>query len=596
MQPRICILELQVNELLTRGRATEARDLLASFVKEDPNDADMLALLGFCEGAAGNAVRAEQLLKQAHLLNPRALQPRVNLGLLYIGLGRNSEAEVCLRHAADLGPGNAAIQANLALVVERQERMEEAEQLYRTAASLDPGSVEIRFNLATFLARLNRNEEARNLFLSVINEAPGHFGAWNNLGKLLFETGHVSAAHTAYSAAVSYRPNDALVHANFGNVLLHMDDLRSAEREFETALSLRPGLPAAHQGLSSVFHRLGDEARASDHRNAGFAGHAISTLDYRGRSTPIPLLILASAVGGNIPWRFLIDQDRFSSAVIAVEYFDHEQQLPPHRLIFNAIGDADLCQGSLEIAKSLIAKSDAPVINHPDEILKTGRIANAVRLALLPGVISPRMIVVAKSDFIPGAFLERLKRDKLGFPLLIRAPGYHGGNYFFRIEHCDELWPSVNNLPGDAVFVTEFLDSRSCDSVFRKYRVMSIDGCIYPIHLAISPKWKVHYFTSDMANNEQYRKEEEAYLNDFASFLGPSTISALEGISRTLGLDYCGIDFGVDRDGNVLLYEANATMTIGSAPDHSMWGYKRTAIANATIATKRMFRKRISVA
>ena len=47
----------------------------------------------------------------------------------------------------------------------------------------------------------------------------------------------------------------------------------------------------------------------------------------------------------------------------------------------------------------------------------------------------------------------------------------------------------------------EYLDARGARGKARKYRAMIVDGKIYPMHLAISRHWKVHYFTADMADN-----------------------------------------------------------------------------------------------
>jgi hypothetical protein len=129
--------------------------------------------------------------------------------------------------------------------------------------------------------------------------------------------------------------------------------------------------------------------------------------------------------------------------------------------------------------------------------------------------------------------------------------------------------------------------------LFRKFRVMSIGGALYPVHMAVSSQWKVHYFSSDMAENASCRKEEEVFLNDFSACLGSAVVSALEAVGRSLGLDYCGMDFGIDRDGRLLLYEANATMSIVSPTGEEKWDYKRLAIANALMAAKRMFAERL---
>ena len=54
----------------------------------------------------------------------------------------------------------------------------------------------------------------------------------------------------------------------------------------------------------------------------------------------------------------------------------------------------------------------------------------------------------------------------------------------------------------------------------RKYRVMFIGGAVYPLHLAISDDWKVHYFTAAMAANQAFRDEEQRFLEDMPSVLG----------------------------------------------------------------------------
>ena len=83
----------------------------------------------------------------------------------------------------------------------------------------------------------------------------------------------------------------------------------------------------------------------------------------------------------------------------------------------------------------------------------------------------------------------------------------------------------------------EYLDARGRDGGARKYRVMMIDGEIYPLHLAISGNWKVHYFTSDMADRPDHRQEELAFLSDMRGVLGNKAMTGLAAIRDALGLD-----------------------------------------------------------
>jgi len=623
------VLELRVFNLLSNGQVQPALELACAGLEIDPGNAELCNLAGSCAFQLGDAVQAEQFWIRATRLNPDNAQPYFNLGILHEGAGctdkaeecyrlaiklnsndadalvnlgtlllrlrPGDEAEQCLRRAISIAPENALAYSNLGIILAKSGRAEEAERVYRKAVSLDAATLTFRLNLANFLTSSIRNddiEEAKSLFLEVIKAEPGHYAAWNNLGRLLFETGYKSAAHTAFTAAVTYHPGESAARVNLANVLLDRGDLSGAEEHFKVALEINSDLDSAHQGLASILHRQGHESEAAYQRDLGFGKHPVSSLAYRGNGTPLQLLVLASALEGNIPWRFLIDCAVFQTTIIAVEYFDIQAPLPAHQLIFNAIGDADLCQHGLNIANRLIMKSAAPVINRPEAVLQTGRLNNAGRLGLLSGVLSPRMALVSKSELLSGRALESMELGGLTFPLLFRSPSFHGGNYFVKVDSQDALNSSIDGLPGDNLLAIEFLDPGSGDGLFRKFRVMAINGHFYPIHLAVSTQWKVHYFSSDMEENEKYRAEEDAFLSDFRTFLGQDVISVLDKIRLAIGLDYCGMDFGLDKQGNILLYEANSTMQISPPTHESYWDYKRPAVKNALTATQRMFAER----
>ena len=164
------------------------------------------------------------------------------------------------------------------------------------------------------------------------------------------------------------------------------------------------------------------------------------------------------------------------------------------------------------------------------------------------------------------------------FPLLLRSPGYHTGRNFIFVESESGLAAAAAGLPGDDLLVIEYLDARGKDGNARKYRVMMIGGELYPLHLAISRNWKVHYFTSDMADKPDHRSEEAVFLGDMRAALGDVATTALEGIRDALGLDYAGVDFGLASNGDLLLFEANATMVIAVPDADERWAYRRTAI------------------
>ncbi len=121
---------------------------------------------------------------------------------------------------------------------------------------------------------------------------------------------------------------------------------------------------------------------------------------------------------------------------------------------------------------------------------------------------------------------------------------------------------------------------------------MIIDGVLYPLHLAISADWKVHYFTADMAAHAAHREEERRFLDDMPAVLGNRAMAALAEIGAAMGLDYGGVDFALASDGSVLLFEANAAMAIVPPDAEPIWDYRRPAVAAAQGAARHMLVRR----
>jgi hypothetical protein len=428
-------------------------------------------------------------------------------------------------------------------------------------------------------AMLGDDEAAKHAYVEVLRLDPTNFAALNELGALAAASGHRSAARTAYSQAIRHHPDNPVAHINLGSLLLEDGDALQAKRHFQTALDLDPDFPEAHQGLARVLTELGD-ATAGEHRRKGFAGHAIVTKPYRGTGFGVPLLLLVSARNGNIRTQQWINDRQFAITAIYAEYHDPAQPLPPHRLVVNAIGDADLCHEALTCAEKIVARASAPVINQPKQVRATGRVENASRLAAIPGVIAPKTTMLLRGTISD--------ENGLGFPLLLRSPGFHAGRHFLHVEHRDALPAAVAALPAGELLAIEYLDARGPDGMARKYRVMFIDGMLYPLHLAISADWKVHYFTSAMATNAAHRDDERRFLDDMPAVLGLRAMAALAGIAETLGLDYAGVDFALASDGSLLLFEANATMVVISPDPDPIWNYRRRAVADINNAVSRM--------
>jgi hypothetical protein len=444
--------------------------------------------------------------------------------------------------------------------------------------AVDGTGIDAEIERAVLLGALNRQQDAQQAFVDILRRAPTNFSALNEFGTLLTNMGAIDAACRVYSEAIAHHPDNPIGRVNLANLLLRANRHAEARAHYEAVLKIDPEHAPAHQGLGAVLADIGDRTAARHHFEKGFRDHAVSSLPYRGTAPPVALLQLVSSGGGNIPTAPFLDDRVFQTSVIVADYFDPAGPLPPHQLIFNAIGDADLCQPALQAAARLVERTSVPVINDPRAVMKTGRMGNAERLRAIPGVVTPRTLAMARHTLAGSDGAGSIANEGLGFPLLLRSPGYHTGRNFILVEAAAGLSAAAAGLPGDDLLVIEYLDARGKDGNARKYRVMMIDGRIYPSHLAISGNWKVHYFTSDMADHPVHRREEAGFLGDMPATLGSKAMTALERIGDRLGLDYAGVDFGLGPDGDLLLFEANATMVIAPPAADERWAYRRVAI------------------
>jgi len=128
-------------------------------------------------------------------------------------------------------------------------------------------------------------------------------------------------------------------------------------------------------------------------------------------------------------------------------------------------------------------------------------------------------------------------------------------------------------------YVTAFHDYRSADGFFRKYRMIFVDRKPHAYHLAIGGHWMVHHQSTDMAGDPTRIAEELAFLRDPQAAIGPRAMAAIRAIGQRLDLDYGGIDFSVTAGGQVLLFEANATMLTHLEPADGPFAAKNAYIA-----------------
>jgi hypothetical protein len=135
--------------------------------------------------------------------------------------------------------------------------------------------------------------------------------------------------------------------------------------------------------------------------------------------------------------------------------------------------------------------------------------------------------------------------------------------------------PYLAGSTGDAFYISRFVDYRSADGLFRKYRIAFIARRPYLCHMAVAEHWMLHYLNAGMHEDASKRAEEARVMATFDDDFAARHHASLSNLADALGLDYFAIDCAETRDGKLLVFEAGTAMIIHKMDPPEMFPYKR---------------------
>ena len=480
----------------------------------------------------------------------------------------------------------------------------EAEALYRRVIEALPDCAAALNNLGLLIAR----EEAVEMFHRAVAAEPGYVDALLNLSGTLYGAEDFRGADLFYQRALALIPERGEDLFRLARVLQTQGRDEEAVAQYERAVALDPAMTGALCNLAALHGKAKRRERAAEClRLALHNDPASNVLNYnmaivlkqQGRlseaaahsarmSHPQPLrvetaaaqqrvVLLASALVGNVPTDCLLPTQANTLVTWQVEYAtdEQEQQLPAYDVAFNAIGNADVIDAALPRLRRFGGKR--PLLNDPQAVAQTRRDRLHALLAGLPGVVVPLVLRVEQAELVSSSLPARLAEAGIGFPVLVRPIVGHGGEAVSFVENAERL-ADLDLHEADAYYVIAYHDYRAADGHYRKYRAIFVDGVPYAYHLAISRHWLVHYFSADMLAGSWKREEEARFLNDPAATLGAATWAQVAAIGRRLGLDYAGLDFSILPSGEILVFEANATMSVHLNESIADFPYKHACV------------------
>ncbi|MEP0332103.1 MAG: hypothetical protein ABJ350_21890 [Anderseniella sp.] len=374
-------------------------------------------------------------------------------------------------------------------------------------------------------------------------------------------------------------------------------DLTQIATKLMVALARDPTDAGVLMDLSTIEQLKGNQEGGLHFQDVALSHCQLYKTQTSTRQEKLKLLALAAPVqmGGNTPIDFLLTG---SDICLTTLYISPDlpipTPIPEHDLaIVVAPGDSDASRRFLDEIERQLVNWPTPVLNKPDRIVHLERDQLSNMLCDVPGLVVPRM---ARSDRSALAAVGNGETDisdilsEAAFPVVVRPVGSHAGRNLEKLTCNRDVLAYLHHCDDQEFFVSDFIDYSSEDGAFRKSRIVFVDGVPFACHLAIADQWKVWYLNADMEQNDEKRAEEELFMARFNDDFCERHAAAFADLVKHVDLEYFGIDCAEDRDGNLVVFEADNALIVHDMDSHEVFPYKKPQMQKVFSAFAGMIR------
>jgi hypothetical protein len=292
------------------------------------------------------------------------------------------------------------------------------------------------------------------------------------------------------------------------------------------------------------------------------------------------VLALAAEIdmGGNTPIDFLLEESDIElKTLYIVPGCDLPVPLPEHDVAIVIASDSPQSSAALAEMMRLAPKWPRPMVNPPHLIPNLDRDKLYRLLQGIEGIDIPATIAVGREPLEEVAELTTplaTVAHGTAFPIIVRPRGSHAGRGLAKVTDAAGMRAYLDGHPEREFFISRFVDYSSADGLFRKYRIVVLNGKTYPCHMAIAEQWDIWYLNAGMSFSESKRAEEAAFMQAFDDGFAARHGTALSRMIERVGLDYFLVDCAENQNGELLIFEADNTAVVHNMDSPELFPYK----------------------
>jgi hypothetical protein len=350
--------------------------------------------------------------------------------------------------------------------------------------------------------------------------------------------------------------------------------------------------------LSVIAQLLGDKQAGLAIQHEILASQQLFRSPCAVLNPSLRVLALAAAtdIGSNTPIEFLLeDSDIELTTLYVTSEAELPQPLPEHDIAIVVASDSEDCRDALRKIGQMMQQWPRPLLNPPHLVSNLDRDKLHGLLGGIDGLEVPATSPVSRerlSDLSRSAAAPCDIASELAFPVIVRPRGSHAGAGLAKIDEPAAMGHYLGERAEQDFFISRFVDYAGGDGLFRKYRIVIIDGQAYACHLAIAERWDIWYINAGMSLSARKRLEEETFMRTFDVGFAHRHRAALAGLIGRIGLDYFTVDCAETRDGSLLIFEADNTAIVHDMDPPEVFPYKAPQMRKVFDAFAAMLHRR----
>ena len=198
--------------LFQKGQIEKAIEECLNFLKKEPNNFDVLHLLGI-------------IFFQ---------KKKYNLSIDYI------------KKAIKINPSSAEANNNLGIALKENKLFELSLKSFKNALTIDANYVDAYNNIGIVYRELNKHDDAIDSWKKALKIKPNYIHAYNNIGNVLLEKKNPKLAINNYNIAISLNKNFYEAYFNKGNAFQELNLHDQAIKSYNEAIKIKSNYAEAY--------------------------------------------------------------------------------------------------------------------------------------------------------------------------------------------------------------------------------------------------------------------------------------------------------------------------------------------------------------